>query len=324
MSILRIVSTPADVGFGGYEWFQASDVSGYYDKTRVDGAFHLFSGHAVLIDNEAPAATEVWYHFRYATRGIAGAFESGNFVEIRDANSNIVARMTYSAGNFSISAVGTTTSTSGTNRLANGSAYSIDIQVIVAATTTVRFYINGALFADRTVTTGVGFGIPRSIRFAWTEGSGNSSGQYVSEVIIADEDTRGMRLRELRPSAFGIFQEWDGAAAAVRDSDLATGISTDTANRRVSFGVTNLENIGAGDIINRVVAQTYAQRGETGIGKFNHFFRFRDGTVTDSADITLAPLGAFYREEFLLNPKTGLPWVPEDFRSLQTGIRSRA
>lgn len=322
MSILRIASAPADLGFGGYVWEQ-TDLN-LFDVTRVAGAFGLQNGHAFTVDHAVAAGGTTWYHFRHAVTVLSGNFTDGTLMEIKDTNSNTLARVEYVDSNLRLVAVGTTTSTSGTVRLAESTTYSFDIQIVFGATTTARLYINGALFAERAVTTGAGFTAPTSIGFRWNRPSFDDSSYYFSEIIIADEDTRGMRLRELRPTAFGIFQEWDGSAASVRDSDLSTGISTATADRRVSFGVSNLENIQNSDVINRVVAQTYAQRGETGITKMNHFFRFRNGTVTDGADITLGLFGQYYREEFPLNPSTGLPWVPADFRSLQTGVRSRA
>jgi hypothetical protein len=320
MSILRIVSGPPDIGPGGYT-FMTNGVN--YSPERVGGTFRVTNAGALAVPHKAPAATEVWYHFRYAIGQIDNSFTTGIVVAILDGNSNVLATLNYNQGDIRVSAIGTTTSNSGYLRLAQNSPYSVDLQVIVGATTTVRWYLNGALYGERTVTTGVGFGVPRAMNFQWNTTIASTL-HYFSEVIIADEDTRGMRLRELRPTAFGLFQEWDGSIVSLRDSDLATGISTDTADRRVSFGVSNLEFIQPGDIINRVVCQSYGQRGEAGLTQFNHFFRYRDGTTEDGADQTLSLFGDYFLEEFVDNPKTLAPWVPDDFRSLQTGVRSRA
>jgi hypothetical protein len=317
MSILRIACGVADVGIGGYTFNTVKN----FDPERVLGAFLIENGGAFILGHDAPAATTTWYHFRMAT-GEFGGLASGSPVRVIDANSNILAQLEVVNGTqFRISARGTTTASSGYVTLGLDTPYSIDIQVIVGATTTVRWYINAALYGEQTVTTGAGFDVARGMNVSHSASVGEF---YFSEIIIADEDTRGMRVRELRPTSFGIFQEWDGSITALRDADLATGISTNTADRRVSFGVSNLQFIQPGDVINRVVAQSYAQKGETGLSKFNHFFRYRDTTTEDGVDQVLSTFGDYYLEEFPLNPQTGLAWDPDDFRSLQTGVRSRA
>lgn len=322
MAILRIVANPADVGVGGYNWYTTTG-NNRFNSERVEGAFE-FPNQTTLSVPHPVGAAEVWYHFRYAHVWTNSSLGNATVFEVRDANSNIIATMsTVASQSLRTSAVGVTTANSGSQAISAGTAYSIDVQVIVNTTITVRWYINGALYADLSVlnNTGTIRGVPASVTM-------RSNDQYIttyfSEIIIANEDTRGMRVREMRPKAFGIFQEWDGVIANLRDNDLATGISVDEANRRVSFGITNVENVAPGDVINRVVAQTFAQRGESGLSQFNHFFRHRDGTVTDGAAQNLSVLGNFFVEEFPINPKTGLAWQPEDFRSLQSGIRSRA
>lgn len=318
MSILRIVTGPADVGVGGYTFDTATN----FDPTRVTGCFKFDNGDGLLVTHDAPASSSVWYHLRYAlalTDSLLFLVEGVCFT-FRDANSNVLGSVDVANATLRANAIGTTTASTGYQTLAMETPYSFDFQIVVGATTTIRWYINGALIGERTVNSGVGFGVARSVSFNWND---TSAGFSISEIICADEDTRGMRVRELRPKSFGIFQEWDGSINALRDTDLATGISTDVANRRVSFGISNIEEIESGDVINRVVAQTYAQKGESGLSAFNHFFRYRDATTRDGADQSLSTIGTYFREEFLTNPKTSLPWVPEDFRSLQTGVRSR-
>ncbi len=319
MSILRFACNPADVGVGAYNWNTADKT--FYEEDRVDGSFEFVSGGALPISHNAPASTEVWYHFRFGQDQNLSINADADLVTISDANSETLAQMQWINGFLRVSANGDTEAWSGQQALGVNTMYSMDIQVDVTSTVTIRWYINGALYGEKTVSNSVsGFGVPANMTLR------NASGHpaYFAEMIIADEDTRGMRVREMRPKSFGIFQEWDGAITALRDTDLATGISTDTANRRVSFGVTNIENISPGDVINRVVSQTYAQKGETGLSSFNHFFRYSDATTEDGAAQVLTTTGAYYLEEFSTNPKTEVAWDPADFKSLQTGLRSLA
>lgn len=319
MSILRIVTNPADIGAGGYVW--DTDETRAYDNTRVDGAFRTGDEKVLSVPHEAPSGTEVWYHWRHAQTENSNIFHDGNFVVVQDSNSNNLAALSVLNSELRLVVIGDTTTETGQQRIGTYTPYSMDLHVIVSSTITARWYINGALYGEATVQNTENRGVGRNITWAHTY---NNADALTSEIIIADEDTRGMRVREMRPKSFGIFQEWDGSIQALRDTDLATGISTDTADRRVSFGVTNIENVKAGDVVNRVVAQAYAQKGETGLSAFNFFFRHRDGTVTDGSDQTLTVLGDYFSEEYLTNPLTGLSWQPEDFASLQTGIQSKA
>lgn len=316
MSILRVVANPADIGGGGYIW---STTPSRFDNTRVEGALSVVMGQSIIVPH-APRST-TWYHFRlnmaYGSNGAA-------FFEVRDPNSVVTAQLTVSGGpTIRAVAIGGGGTVNGpTIPISNNSNLSIDLQVIVGATVVVNLYLNGAFVSSTTAANASGTVRGQSASFILTSFGGYEP--YFSEGLVADEDTRGMRVRELRPRSFGLFQEWDGTISNIRDTDLSTGLSVEDANRRVSFGVTNLENIETGDIINRVVAQSYAQRGEAGLTQFNHFFRHRDGTVTDGAAQALDVTGQYFIEDFLINPKTALPWTPEDFRSLQTGVRSLA
>lgn len=317
MAIKRIVANPADVGGTGYGWYTTT--SALFDKTRVDGAFMMQEAQYLPVNFSG--ASMMWFHFRLA---IYYSYGGSTLFEVRDSAGVVIATISLSGQTLRASAIGGGgTVNSATMPFTANTAYSYDLQVTVGATVVVNLYMNGALIGTATAanSTGTVRGNPASCIMESVSGGYTA---YYSEVIIATEDTRGMRLRELRPRSFGLFQEWDGSIANIRDTDLSTGLSVEDADRRVSFGVSNLENIDSGEIINRVVAQSYAQRGESGLSQFNHFFRFRDGTVEDGAAQTLTVLGDFFVEEFANNPKTDLPWVPDDFRSLQSGVRSLA
>lgn len=320
MSILRIVCDPADIGVGGYV-FDTEDFR-LFDNTRVRGAFKFDGSSALPVPHGTPSGDEVWYHFRHSQRRSDYSLSNHAFLIIRDENSNELARLKFDDSRVGVQAVGDTTVSSGYQSLAAFTPYSFDVHVTVAATITARLYINGALYGEVVAANTAAKGVARSITWQGEETNYNAS--HFSELVIADEDTRGMRIREMRPKSFGIFQEWDGSISALRDNDLATGISTDTALRRVSFGITNIENVQPGDVINRVVSQTFAQRGETGLSGFNHFFRHKNGNVSDGATQTLSVLGEYFLEEFPLNPDTSAAWQAADFGSLQTGIQSLA
>ena len=319
MGILRVFCNPIDLSIPGGTF--TTDVA-RFDNTRVTGAFYIGPTAAAAVDHVAAAGTTTWYHFRWISTN-NNINNDGTTFQALDASGNTVARMNVVNGSPTFSSVGDTTATSAVQTITIGTIYSIDMSVDVTPTNiTVNGYINNVLVGtqQQTVNTVGGKGKPVRGNLITTD---HQYGNYFSEGIIADIDTRGFRVRELRPQSFGVDQAWAGAVNDVVDGDLATGLSTATTDARTSFGVSNLQNISAGDIVNRIVAQTYAQRGATGLTRFNHYFRYPDATRQDAADITVSTTGQWFITEFLTNPKTSSPWVPGDLAGIQLGLRAR-
>lgn len=322
MSITKIIAAQPDLPGGGYVW----DTTTYsmFDKTRVSGAFRIY---ATTITLPIPAATTetTWYHMRI---GSTGSFQLNRSDTIRlyDSQGATLCVIYNNEGQESLRVYGDTEDIGPNRSLGMGVIYTYDLKVTVreGVDLTVALYVNGALI--RTVTLAnvtAGKLKPASATFGQGRQSIYDQYNYLSEMIVATEDTRGMRLREMRPTSFGAYQEWSGPISALRDSDLATGITTDVADRRASFGVSNLKYLNNNDVINRVVTQTYAQKGETGMSAYNHFFRFGDGTIHDYPNIPLDIYGDWHIEEYPVDPRTGVGWIAENLQGIQPGIRSR-
>jgi len=47
--------------------------------------------------------------------------------------------------------------------------------------------------------------------------------QHISEIIVADGDTRNARLNLLRPISAGAYEQWGGTLASLADDDPTTG-----------------------------------------------------------------------------------------------------
>jgi len=321
MSILRIATSEADfTSMGG----TASTNTTHYDPDRVEFCFELDSAENSTLIHPQNSSGETWYHFVWSQDG-SNSFHDTITLTIKDSQNNTLTSIrqsglaTYFRINGDVFFEGPATNVSINTPII------FDIQVIVNGTTdiTVRGYMNSALQFDSTQANTQNKGQPADVEFSNYYTGNFSHSKFLSEVIVADEDTRGFRLREFKPQSFGVFQQWDGTVSSVVDPSLATGVSTDVADERVSFGVSNLENVAGGDIINRVVAQSYAQRGTSGLTSINHFFRYDDGNVQDGSDIALELLGDWYVDEYPNNPRTAAPWVPDDLSGIQLGVRSR-
>lgn len=318
MSILKIFTNTVDLSVPGGSF---STNTTYHDQTRVSGAFLLTSSESATVQHDQVAGDTTWYHFRYAQSNVSTSYD-GNVLYIRTPTNDNIARMVIDNGQPFFSADGDTTVSTSTFLISGATVYSVDVSVQVTPTQiVVSGYFNNVLVGTATAANTTGLK-PNPDRVTISN-SDSAASVYYSECIVADEDTRGFRLRELRPQSFGVDQAWSGDVNDIVDDDLATGVSTETTGARVNFGVSNLENISSGDIVNRVVAQTYAQRGETGLTRINHYFRYPDATTEDGSDITVTTDGVWYLTEFADNPKTAAAWVPADFAGIQLGIRAQ-
>lgn len=328
MAIQRIATTTAELtSLGGT--FNTTDTS-KFDPTRTRGVFkHTETQISQLAFPEVSGNT-TWVHFNYAfvTSGGNQQFWGDSVVEILDASSNRLFYIDINPTNQFRANVDNGAATAVALNVVQsiGTLITIDVKIVVGATIDCEVYFNGALQGTASITNSSGFANPNRMFFgvyAPDTNSGISGEIWVGEIIVADEDTRGFRLREMTPQSFGVFQQWDGTASSVFDDSLATGVSTDVADERVSFGLDNLDAVDAGDIINRVVVQSYAQRGASGLTAMNHFFRYDDAFVQDGADIALGLTGNWYIDEYANNPRTAVAWVPTDLAGIQLGVRAR-
>lgn len=323
MSILRIATSRADITtFGGVMTTDGSK----FDNTRVAEAYQLAAGKIASLGFDAAAGTTSWLHW-VVTVDIAAVNQTlydQPIATVRDAGSNDIFQMQLDNTLMSFFARGDTVVESGGTLIPNGTPITVDVEIIVTGTTDIRVsaYVGGALQFQQTVLNTLGKTNPTSLEISNPIDAVEPT-VYGSEIIVADEDTRGFRLRELKPQSFGVFKQWDGTVASVVDDSLATGVSTDVLNERVSFGLSNLDNISGGDIINRIVIQSHAQRGASGLASMNHFFRYEGGTTQDGADISLGLFGEWYMDEYLTNPDTAATWLPADLAGIQMGVRAR-
>lgn len=327
MTIQRIATTPAELtSFGGTYSTDATK----HDSGRTRGVFRHAELQISSLHFPEVAGDTTWIHFEHTVvRNTSNPqFWSGSIFEVRDSSSR---RMMFIDINPTMSwrarvDDGASPATVSEGVISEGTMISIDIKIVVTANVEVEVYFNGALQGSNTIVNTQTAGNPDRIQFGTFDndtGSGADLGSWFGEMVIADEDTRGFRLRELTPQSFGVFQQWDGTAASVFDDSLATGVSTDVADERVSFGLSNLDNVGPSDIVNRIIAQSYAQRGASGLTAINHFFRYDDTTIQDGSDIALGLTGDWYIDEYLTNPKTAAAWTPSDLDGIQLGLRAR-
>ena len=320
MAILKFINELAD--FNSINAATSTNAT-YIDATRVEHGYFLPPLASFTASWPEPVGSTVWLHYVFGADSITGNWNTDCF-KFRDIDGNIVLEMDIVAGANRWEIFGDT-SPQATHTVTIAAQTVYDVQFIKNGTTdiTVNVYKDGVLVINAlSAANVVDVGVPVSWTCQCTDTSafGNS---YFSECLIADEDTRGWRLRQHRVVSAGVDTDWDGNTTAIIDGSLATGITTNTNNDRAGFGVSNLEDIPGGAVIDRVSIQTYAQRGASGLANFNHFFRYDTPTTEDGSDISLGLSAEIHVEDFTTSPDTGLAWTDTEMAAIQFGVRGR-
>jgi hypothetical protein len=147
-----------------------------------------------------------------------------------------------------------------------------------------------------------------------------------SEVIIADEDTRGMALWTLAPTAAGNTQSWTpntvGNISETTTSD-ATFISTATNNAFSEWTTPVTPPTGSWSV-RAIVQDARVQRGTTGPQTFD--WMVRTAGADYAAGTTQAPTTTyanFRNQLWSTNPSTLAPWsIANIAAGFNLGIKS--
>lgn len=294
----------------------------YFSSGRVEG-WQITLNETFAATWPSPVGSTVWMHFIMGWGNSNPFWDENDFFRLEDANGNLVMSSDIRAGVIDWNLFGDSTD-SLTYRNLPSAVLVHDIEFVKNGTTdiTATVYVNGTFQGTLTAANVADKGVPISMSMTNLDTSSGGS-IFFGECVIADEDTRGWRMYQLKPAAFGVNQQWDGEAPAVVDGSLLTGISTDVLNERTSFGLTRIENVSDSALIDRICIQTYGQRGASGLTSFNHYFRFDGGTTVDDADIALGLTADFYIDEYATNPNTALAWEVVDIQGMQIGVRGR-
>jgi hypothetical protein len=320
MSILKIIAETSDLDYmNGFV-----SVNGTFISTdRVANGWGISPFQGIGMSWPEPVGNTIWIHFVYGQSGNSTAWDTTAFNGY-DIDGNQCFRLDITDALTRWYLEADTSPNVGVSTGVN-IPYVVDLEITKNGTTdmTMRVYFNGVLQGTVTAANSLDKGLP----VAWlgkSDDTTNAATYYVSEMIIADEDTRGWRLRQHKPTAWGTDQDWPGTADAIVDTSLETGIVTNTLNDRASFGISN-QPVPVGVVVDRVVLQTYAQRGPSGLASFNHYFKYAGAPPTDvdDADIALSANLDMYIDEYPTSPNTGLAWTDTELNDIQFGVRAR-
>ena len=306
----------------------AGSVPGTFDAARVPYSIAMSNKETLNSPKFIPSTGDsTWFHFRiYASNAyynvndtlLNGYADDGTLLfKVCKRNS------TYDYGlTAHIYDGGTSLFKDSTINLTDSKIGFIDVEYIVTPLKIeLKLYVNGTRSLTillnsnpNSFTAPVAF----SLGCAFTETL--SQVQHVSEIIVADGDTRNARLDLLRPAAAGAYEDWNGNLTALADDDPTTGMTTIAPAERQT--VTLSPYTGASNISNFVIVSqtTRGQNSPTGL---KHTIRL--STVDYDSDTMPVGFPLQYNiTDYEVNPATSLPWQGSDLSLIETGFVSVA
>jgi hypothetical protein len=196
----------------------------------------------------------------------------------------------------------------------------LDMQVVsYGAAATVRVYLNGGASPVLTYTGDVVAGTAVSLdRVVMGQ---NSNIEYVSEIIVADDDTRALSLATLAPSANGDLNQWTNTYTNINPTILvdstyiSDATSGDVFECNLSASPSGSFSVPAVKVIARA-AQTGAGIASLSVGVKTN------GAVNEPAAAALALGFASMETYYATNPVTASAWTAADLDALQINLKS--
>jgi hypothetical protein len=200
----------------------------------------------------------------------------------------------------------------------------IDVRVdITAPNIVVDLYRDNVLWISNTVTNNGKLKPEALLWKTFDLTAGNiTDWLYVSEFIVADEDTRGMRLAEMTPSGAGNYSQWVGNHVETGDDDLSTGASSDTTGQKLSSTQTAYGGPATSAMRAVVVKNTVSTRGGV-VNDIRNFVRI-SATDYNGAGLGVGEGITLLSTVWDQNPNTSADWGSADLAAIEIGVESLA
>ena len=306
----------------------AGSVPGTFDPDRVPYSIAL-TNYEILNSPEFTPSTgnDTWFHFRFYAYDV-DYNRADTFLQAYDPDGNLLFKIKKNQAQHNLNA--NCTLYDGTTSIAEDASIdwtfnkmnSLDVRYTAHALgLELRLYVNSSLASTLLLASNPN-NLTAPARFSIGTGFTDNLSDYmaVSEILVADGDTRNARLDLLRPTAAGAYEQWLGSLVALADDDPTTGMTTIAGNQRQTVTLTPYS--GASNISNFVVV-SQTTRGQNSPTKLKHTVRL-SGVDYDSAEIPVGFPLQYNMTDFKINPATSLPWEGSDLSAIETGFVSVA
>jgi len=201
-----------------------------------------------------------------------------------------------------------------------GGLSKIDVQLVnYGSSSLVNVFVNGALviaYSGSTAISGVS-----NLDCVGMAGD-STSNQGMSEIIVADEDTRSFSLLTMAPTGAGTTDQWTGAVTTINGTSFsdANPNFTNTTGQDQQANITDPPTGIFG-----VKAVKIAARAAPSVGSTPTKIKLgynSGGTVAVGVAQTLTNSFATYEQLDATNPVTGTAWSFSDLAALQVDIKS--
>lgn len=277
------------------------------------------------------SSSVVWVHEQSQPQSASTTNgNQGLIVRSPDAVGRIYIRQTSTIGQLKVDkrdAAGTFTNlfTASGTTFSTGALHAIDLKINYVSSGEVTLWIDGTQV-------GTFSGDPRTDAATTLNKVDFSSLQtgnvWHSEIIIADEDTRGMGLWTLAPQAAGNTQSWTpNTVGNISDTTIndATLISS-SSNNDLSEWTTPTSAPSGSWAVKAIVQEARVRVGTTGPQHFDWLIRTASADYT--AGVSNAPtttFSNFNNQIWTTNPNTATAWAITDIASgFNLGIKSLA
>ena len=215
----------------------------------------------------------------------------------------------------------TTLATESGNSLAANALRKFDMQISnYGATSVINVYVAGVLalsFSGDSSISGVS-----DLDCVVSYKPNNSDYYALSEVVLADSDTRSLRVQTMAPTGAGTTDNWTGAYTDVNEVTLsdATNVSTNSTGQDEQFNVTDLQS---GTFA--VLAVRFAARAALGVGSTPTGLKLgfnSGGSVAVGGALTPGSSYGLLEQVFSTNPVTSAAWAQSDMNGLQMDLQS--
>ena len=200
-----------------------------------------------------------------------------------------------------------------------GALCKLDIHVVYAVAGSVNVYNNNTLILTYSGDVTTDSTTALSIFAASNFGNVTNGGTTLSEMIVADTDTRSMRMITCAPLAAGNTQSWTGTVGNINaNSYNDTVFNYTTANNALSQWTTGC-TIPASGTTSIVDVRSSARLAKGASGPQNARFNLRISGADYNPGSNISGLTTSFQNftyDWGANsPATGTPWVPSEFGS---------